>query len=422
MSRNDYIKIILIVLIFLFVNSFPFGSILGDSIGLAPDSDNISMDLYPEEPYNVSLLGTDTTFTVRLRNEGLEKENFTLDVFDRSKNLFINGRDGLALPARERIGAKENNYYSFALMPSTLDHSLLDVIVKVSYEGERSKSIFRLKVLWPKLGFKEIERISVSNGLSENIQAYLVPKYRRYWHPERSELGKAEPGYVWLVVGENSNILIDDVGGSVVASDVKLPWNVSAPTYGSVSIWTKNGFEERIIPAVEVNGDVSYNREEFELYFAGRENNPAWVSRRIFYWTSENLITGSWDEVPDTERVEMWISAENGRFLSTLSDYHHHAFRYDPVEEYTIQDYYHCPVPRGLPLQWTNFAVVNYKKVYPLADVAHDHLGYTEKIHPVDEAIARRMPLIRKNLVGILLAVLVFLLPFLWKKGRRLPS
>ncbi len=217
-------------------------------------------------------------------------------------------------------------------------------------------------------------------------------------------------------MGEENNILIADESGKLIEENLTLPWKASVSSWGEAKLWEGSQFKEKSVPSLKITGDKSYNRERFELYYAERENKSAWVSRRIFYWTSEDLVEGDLDEIPDTERVEAWVSAENGEFLSTVSDYHHYTFRYDPVKSYTLQTLYHCPHPSDASLLWSDFTLGDYANVYPLVEVRYDHLGASEMVHPIDRVLAEKMPLIKKNLVGLGISVLVFVIPYCGKK------
>lgn len=383
-------------------------------------SADITLSIYPNPPHNVSLLNTDTTVTILIQNKGTQSQEVTFEIDKKSENLFVNGRDGVDLPATRTIGPKENFYHSLALLPSNPWENNYRLTIEVT--GPQGNVLaseeFILRVLRPELDDDNLENIITNYGLKKSSPTFLIPCYRRYWHLKRDEVGRSDPGYVWLVGDESRNIIIDDETGRILEENVILPWEINSSAHGRSKVWVGADFEGVMIPTVRVEGDSSYNRERFELYYAGRENNPAWVSRRIFYWAPEETVRGSVNEIPDTERVELWVSAENGSHLFTVSDYHYHAFRYDAVESYTIQTYYHCPLPEGAPLQWSNFMLVDYKNVYPQAQVSYDHMGFSGKVHPLGEALERKMPLIKRNLVGAILACLVFVVPYLWGRWK----
>lgn len=412
MRKSNYIKIILIILIFVSLNFFSLGG-SGDS------SSGLDINFYPQDPYDVSLLNTDTTLTLQIQNEDPESKEVKYWISDKSEDLFVCGRDGERLPITEKIGGQENYYYSFALIPESSDQESLEFqLTFVDMENNFLISEnFSVEIYRPILEIENLRSIITQDGeLSSDANYFLIPRYRRYWHPKRSELGESLPGYVWLAVDGAQNVLIDDGSGDIVARNLELPWDVSAVSGGEARLWDGSGFEEKYVPSPIIEGDNSYNRERFELYYAARENNPAWVTRRIFYWTSENLFRGGVDEVPDTERVELWVSAENGESLSTISDYHHYTFRYKPVERYTIQTFYHCPLPMGAPLLWSDFVLMNYNSVYPLAEVEHDHLGFSKKVHPIDRAIEEKGSLVKRNLIGLGIAALIIFVPYVWER------
>lgn len=412
LRKSNYIKILLIILVFIFLNFFPSGG-SGDS------SSGLDINFYPQDPHNVSLLNTDMTLTLRIQNEDTKSKEVSYWISGKSENLFVCGRDGVRLPVSAKIGGRENYYYSFALIPKNSNQESLEF--QLTFTDVENNFLttenFSLDIYKPMLDVENLRSIITRAGeLAPDANFFLIPRYRRYWNPKRSELGESLPGYVWLAVDGAQNFLIDDRSGDIVARDVELPWKVSAVAGGKARFWDGSGFEEKYVPAPKVEGDNSYNREKFELYYASRENNPAWVTRRIFYWTSENLFRGGAGEVPDTERVELWISAENGENLSTISDYHHYTFRYESVESYTIQTFYHCPLPLGAPLLWSNFVLVNYSNVYPLAEVKHDHLGFSKKVHPIDRVMEEKGSLVKRNLIGLGIAALIIFVPYVWEK------
>lgn len=407
------------------VNIFPlaWGSV-GNSSG---DNVLLSLELYPEPPYNNTFFNSEMTITLLLQNDGPGSKEFRYWISESSENLFINGRDGVKLPAQDKIGGKENYYQSFALVPLTTEENSLNFEITITDKDNNpiKSEEFKLKISQPHLDSDEVKAIGENFGLSSDTKTFPIPRYKRYWHPKRNESGKSVFNYVWLLVGKSQNVLVNDNTGKIIRENLVLPWEVSSfnyekashekeANYGNVKLWNGSIFENKKIPITKVKGDLSFNHERLELYFAPRENESAWVSRRIFYWTSENLVTGSRDEVPDTERIEFWISADTGEALSTISDYHHYAFRYDPIERYTIQTYYHSPLPSDAPLLWSDFTLVNYE-VYSSDPPRYDHLGFSKRVHPIDRVLAEKLPLIIQNMIGLGLALLVFVFFRKWK-------
>lgn len=491
MKKPQYIKIGLIIFVFIFVNLVPLNLafLSGSEIG-PPD---IRTEIYPNPPQNMSFLNTDTTVTLLIKNHGTEPEEIEYDITGKSENLFVNGRDGNKLPHKMVVDNGKNYYQSFALVPLNpfQDKYHLGITVKSQRENLSLSEDFTLRLSIPDLNRDNLESIVSGKGDPSKFKFFLVPRYRRYWHPELSEVGEASVEYIWIAVSGENNLVIDDESRELIAQNIELPWKTSdAPEFGLTELWSGSGFTEKEIPSPKLRGDNSFNKQRFELYFASRENHPAWVTRRILYWTSENLVEGRRDEIPDTERVELWISAENGEKLSTISDYHHYAFRYKPVESYTIQDFWHCPIPSGYSLEWFVFTLVNYKNVYPSSStylfsingnktmtdnlndgeinselesefreeyydisnkasvveieknkswkisdegkiyiienkrgklniysrIKHDHLGFSEKIHPIDRALEEKMPLIKRNLIGVGMAALILIIPYSWNR------
>lgn len=416
MNRKDYLKIFLVISIFVTVNLFPLDLIEGGT----PD---FSFGLYPNPPYNRAYLTGETTLTLLAQNKGTAAGEIRYRISEKSENLFVNGRDGEKLPVQDEIRVEKNENYwqSFALIPlnTDQDHLRFELTITNDEDNILATPDFVLELLRPNLSKKSISSMMSKQGLGENVSTFLIPKYRRYWHVERDEVGKADLGYVWLVLGENHNVLIDDESGRVIAENLKLPWEVKAPKLGKTSMWNGSDFENKYIPIIGVGGDTSYNKERFELYFATSENNPAWVSRRIFYWTTENLVEGMNEEVPDTERLELWVSAKNGEKLFTISDFHHSAFRYPYVDSYTITEDVHSPIPSDINLQMWFSAIANYKDVYPDSEITHDRLGTTKYELPIERSIFEEYgTLFYRNLIGAFAVFIIFLASFLWNKWK----
>lgn len=420
MQRRKYIQILLIVLIFTSVNIFPLA--WGSRDNSTGDNVSLSLELYPEPPYNNTFFNSEMTVTLLLQNDGSGSKEFRYWISKSSENLFVNGRDGVKLPAQDTIGGKENYYQSFALVPLATEENSLNFEITIADKDNNpiKSEEFKLKISQLHLGPDEVKAIGENFGLSSDMKTFLIPRYKRYWHPERNESGKSVLNYVWLVIGESQNVLVNDNTGKIMRENLVLPWEVSSFNYENVKLWNGSRFENKQIPITKIKGDLSFNHERLELYFAPRDNEPAWISRRIFYWNPKDLVLRSLDEVPDTERVEFWISADTGEALSTISDYHHYTFRYDPIESYTIQTYYHSPLPSDAPLLWSDFTLVNYSEVYSSgshSNLGHNHLGFCKEVHPIDEALAEKLPLIMRNLVGVGLALLVLI--FFRKWGNK---
>ncbi|KXA94419.1 hypothetical protein AKJ65_04465 [candidate division MSBL1 archaeon SCGC-AAA259E19] len=416
MSRKDYLKILLVIGIFVTVNLFPLNLIEGGT----PD---FSLSLYPDIPYNQTYLAKDTTLTILVQNNGTGAGEIKYKISKKSENLFVNGRDGEKLPVQEgiRVEKNENYWQSFALLPLSIEQDNFRLKLTLTDAEDNILAIqdFVLELFRPNMSGERISSIARKQGLGENVSTFLIPRYQRYWHVDRDEVGKADLGYVWLATGENYNVLINDENGEVIAENLKLPWDVTAPKSGKTSAWNGSNFENKYIPTMEVEGDTSYNEERLELYFATNENKPAWVSRRIFYWTSENLVEGMNQEVPDTERLELWASAVNGEKLFTISDFHHCAFRYPYVDSYTITEGVHSPIPSEIGLQMWFSATANYKDVYPDAEIAHDRLGTTEYEHPISRSIfEENSTLLYRNLIGSGFVLVIFLVSFLFNKWK----
>ncbi|KXA91793.1 hypothetical protein AKJ64_04490 [candidate division MSBL1 archaeon SCGC-AAA259E17] len=419
MSRKDYLKILLVIGIFATVNLFPLNLIEGGT----PD---FSLSLYPNHPYNRTYLTGDTTLTMLVQNNGTAGGKIKYRITEKSENLFVNGRDGEKVPIREgiRVEKNENYWRSFALLPLSInqDNFRLELTLTDAENNVLAIQDFVLELLRPNMSGERISSIAREQGLKENVSTFLIPRYRRYWHVDKDVSGKADLGYVWLAVEENHNVLINDENGEVISENLELPWNVTAPVRGKTRVWAGSNFENKNIPAIGVEGDTSYNKERFELYFAESENDPTWISRRIFYWTSENLVEGMNEEVPDTERLELWVPAENGKKMFTISDFHHCAFRYPYVDSYTITEDVHSPISSDIGLQMWFSAVANYKDVYPNAEATYDRLGTTKFEHPIARSIfEENRTLFYRNLIGAGLVFAIFLVMFLfnkWKSGE----
>jgi hypothetical protein len=301
-----------------------------------------------------------------------------------------------------------------ALLPDEIENEEITFVLLNEEDQIIDRCSICLHAVRPKLSLDEIESKAIEDGITGHFEAYSIPRYRRYWHLELDEKGGEELGYVWLVVGENGNFLVDD-NGEMLAEDLCLPWEIGTTCYGSASVWTGNSFENIQVPTTSIEGDLSFNFERFELLYAEWCGSPAWVTRRSFYWTSGGGLT---EEVPDTERIELWVSAENGEKLFTISDYHHHAFRHDPVESYIILSFWHCPIPSDVPAEtWFNFVIANYENVYLCDGAQFDHLGFSPEAHPVDSIVAEYPLLIKRNLIAIFLIVCLYS-PDIWRTIR----
>jgi hypothetical protein len=380
---------------------------------------NISFKLFPQNPYNAFYIGSDTTITVIMQNSGDKSGDAELDLVGLSPGFFPVGRNGIQLPYVFSIPGKGENEevdHSIALIPSdnaksgTVEFTLTDPNDN-KLLGDENLS---LNIVVPKLSRENLVSKAQELGLSDNVLILCIPKYRRYWHPEFNEFDSANLGYVWLLAGEDANILIDDNTGIVLQENSALPWKIGAVEYGEARLWTGDGFENVQVPTVMAVGDNNFDFRRFELYYANWLGNPSWVTRQIFYWTQDK--GGISEEVPDTERVELWLSAENGENLLTISDYHFSAFRYNPVDSYTIIDVWHCPVPSEIDLQdWFDFALADYENVYPMSNVPYDHQGFSTDVHPGSEVLRHYLPLVERNMLGLGLVGILYLVPELRK-------
>ncbi len=417
-KRKNYIQISIIVGLFLFMNLFPFSAISESLDDTGSSHSNLVIDFYPEDPYDASLLNTDTTLTLEVRNRGSKVENYKLNVFNSSENLFMNARDGFSFPLRDEIRPHENKYYSFALVPKNTSNNYQNIRAVLNSNDKTIRENFSLNIERPETDFEGLDRILRKEEIDPTSRRYLIPRYRRYWHPELDSSGDASMSYVWLLVSENHNYLIDAESGEVIKEDFKLPWGVSSNFRTEARVWNGYRFENRSIPTVDVGGDTTFHRERGEIYLAERNGKMVWVSRRIFYWTLEKTESPEMDESPDTERIELWYSLEDGESILTMSDYHHHAFTYKPVEEYTIQEYYHTPIPSNLPLQWTTFVLVDYREVYPNSETPYDHVGFSKDTHPIGRVISEKGDLIVKNSIAFLAAIIILAGPRIWDRLR----
>jgi hypothetical protein len=323
------------------------------------------------------------------------------------------GRNGIQLPYIFNIpgrGENEEVYHSIALIPSdnaksgAVEFSLIDLNDNELVGDEN----LTLNVIVPKLSRENLVSKAREWGLSENALILCIPKYRRYWHPEFNEIDNADLGYVWLLVGENGNILVDDNTGRILLENSSLPWKIGASEYGEARLWRGDGFENVQVPTVMAVGDNNFDFRRFELYYANWEGSPSWVTRQIFYWTENKGGIG--EEIPDTERVELWLSADNGDNLLTISDYHFSAFRYDPVDSYTLIDIWHCPLPSDIDEQtWFNFVVADYENVYPMSNIPYDHQGFSPDVHPGSDILRHYLPLFERNSLGLVLVGILYL-------------
>lgn len=411
LMRASYVRAACAIAILVLVNVFPA------SLG-SPKPVKIALGLYPQNPHNAFYLCTDTTITVCINNTGTAKD-VELRLINLPQNTTVNGRDGLALPLRVQIRENENFYYSIALiaLDNAQSGNIELFVVDADNEEVLCKQSLLIRKIVPRLILDQLISMAKVYGLSGNVAAFAIPKYRRYWHPELNEFDDAVLGYVWLLVSPQGNVLIDDNSGKMIAENLVVPWHIEAIDYGTARIWSGDGFKDMRVPTVQVVGDLSFNFNRFELYYASWYGRPVWVTRQSFYWTHGEEI----DEIPDTERIELWLSAENGEKLSTVSDYHYHAFRYDPVDSYTILAYFHCPLASDLPQSWFNFLVAEYENVYPMSNAPYDHMGFFLDVHPIGRAMQEYKILIERNFVGLVLVGVLYLAPkikWIYKRKR----
>jgi hypothetical protein len=313
----------------------------------------------------------------------------------------------------------ENKYYSVAMIALENAESGYIEFTLVNPENRNqtlTESLFMEKLV-PQLSSENLAEKILKYGLPENALTLCIPRYRRYWHPERNENGDAVLGYVWLLAGPENNVLIDDDGGNALKENLVLPQDIEAADSGEARVWNGAGFENLRVPTVKVTGDNDFDFKRFELYYANWEGHPAWVSRQSFYW-SVGEHAGWGGEVPDVERVELWASAENGELLFTISDFDFHAFRDDEVKSYELYGGVHSPIPADRSQVWHSIHA-NYRNVYPVAEITYDQEGFGPYQHPITRAILGYWPPIQRNLIALGLASLVFLIPVTWQKFRK---
>lgn len=378
---------------------------------------NITLGLYPQSPYNAFYIGSDITVTICMFNSGERGGTVELHLADWPPGTSAVGRDGIPLPSPFDVPGKENVYYGIALIaPDDAESGNVEFIIVDLENNLVDNQKLYLNRIVPKLSREWLISKAQEYGLSDNVLMFCIPKYRRYWHPELNEIDNAELGYVWLLVGEGGNVLIDDNTSEMLIENLSPPWEIEAVSYGGARLWCGDGFENVQVPAVIIIGDNSFDFQRFELYYASWQGSPSWVTRQSFYWVQEQAV----EEVPDTERVELWLSAENGKRLLTISDYHFCAFRHDPVDSYTILSYWHCPLPSDVDVQmWFDFVVAEYENVYPMSNIRYDHIGFSTEIHPGSEALKQYMPAIKRNLFGLGLVGILYIAPEIHRLRKR---
>jgi hypothetical protein len=416
LARMGYAKALCALAILVLVNVFP------TKWGEASPAE-ITLELHPQSPYNAFYIGSDLTVTICMYNSGEMGGTVELHLTDSPPGTLAVGRDGNPLPFPFDIPGKEENEnacvsHSIALIASdnAENGDVEFIIVDLEDNEVVDNQKLRLNKIVPGLENEQLASKAVEYGLPENALTLCIPKYRRYWHPELDEIDNAELGYVWLLVGEGSNVLIEDNTGEVLVENLSLPWEIEAISYGEARLWCGDGFENVRVPAIVITGDNSFDFQRFELYYASWLGNPSWITRQSFYWIQGEGIS----EIPDTERVELWISAENGEGLLTISDYHFCAFRYNPVDSYTIVTPWHCPLPSDVDVQmWFDFVVAEYENVYPMSDIRYDHIGFSTEVHPGSEALRQYMPLIKRNLLGFGLVGILYLAPEIHRHRKR---
>jgi hypothetical protein len=406
LTRMRYVKALCAIAILVSINVLP-------TVRAGSSPAKISFELFPQNPYNAFYIGSDMTITVSMRNSGDKGGDAELNLVSLPPGFSAVGRNGIQLPYIFNIPGKGENeevYHSIALIPSdnaqsgAVEFTLIDLNNNELVGDEN----LTLNMIVPKLSRENLVSIAREWGLSENALILCIPKYRRYWHPEFNEIDNADLGYVWLLVGENGNILVDDNTGRILLENSSLPWKIGAIEYGEARLWSGDGFENVQVPTVMVVGDNDFDFRRFELYYANWEGSPSWVTRQIFYWTQDKGGIG--EEIPDTERVELWLSADNGENLLTISDYHFSAFRYIPVDSYTIIDIWHCPLPSDITDQtWFDFVVADYENVYPMSNIPYDHQGFSPDIHPGSDILRHYLPLFERNSLGLVLVGILYL-------------
>ena len=407
MARMRYVKALCAIAILVAINVLP-------TVRAGSSPAKISFELFPQNPYNAFYIGSDMTITVSMRNSGDKGGDAELNLVSLPPGFSAVGRNGIQLPYIFNIPGKGENeevYHSIALIPSdnaksgAVEFTLKDLNDNKLLGDEN----LTLNMIVPKLSRENLVSKARERGLSENALILCIPKYRRYWHPELNEIDNADLGYVWLLVGENGNILVDDNTGRILLENSSLPWKIGAIEYGEARLWSGDGFENVQVPTVMVVGDNDFDFRRFELYYANWDGSPSWVTRQIFYWTPQHE-GGIGEEIPDTERVELWLSADNGENLLTLSDYHFSAFRYIPVDSYTIIDIWHCPLPSDITDQtWFDFVVADYENVYPMSNIPYDHQGFSPDVHPGSDILRHYLPLFERNSLGLVLVGILYL-------------
>lgn len=378
--------------------------------------DDITLTLYPRTPYDAYYLGTDISVTIEVSNSGGRPQDMKIQLVNPPENMLVNGRDGLALPFSWTVAEGKKLYYSVAVVPL---ENAGDGAIEFKATGPDGEILGRDNLFihkWiPKLSPDNLADKVSEYGFPENVPMLAIPRYRRYWHPELDELGNARLGYVWLLGSSDTNILVDDASGEIIAENLTLPSQVVAPVYGIARLWNGDRFENLCVPMVETTGDLSFTFDRFELYYAELNDQPTWVSRYSLYWTENETSGGLLNEIPDTERIELWTSAEDGEKLSTVSDFHHAAFRYDPVDSYLILADVHCPLPSDVGWQMWFTAIADYANVYPDSENPDDHIGFTPYIHPMTRVFLEDYwILVRRNLIGLGLVGLVVIVPCVW--------
>ncbi|KXB03767.1 hypothetical protein AKJ35_00380 [candidate division MSBL1 archaeon SCGC-AAA833F18] len=424
LTRAGYAKLLLAIGIMITVNIMPM------SWGTASSSD-VTVSIYPEEPYNKFYLGNEINVTIEISNIGEATERIKLHLSEYPENMLVIGRDGLALPFERDIAGGEDFYYGVVAIPhDNVDNDLIGFKATTPNDNLLDAKQISLEIIRPQLDNENLAVKASEYGLSEIVRVFSIPRYRRYWHPDRDEKStNAQLGYVWLIIGTEGNILIDDNTGELIATNVRIPNQADAPEQGTARVWNGNRFENLQVPTVKTVGDLSFTLRRFELYYAEQNGKPVWVTRQILYWQiGEDPIIqagGPLSETPDTERVELWVSAEDGTELSTISDYHFYSYKYDPTDSYTIAGDVHSPLPSEVGWQMWFSAIANYKNIYPASSIPHDRIGFTKYAHPLTRTFFEEYWLVvRRNLVGLTLVILVFITPIMWKffKSRTLLS
>ncbi|MBS3815622.1 MAG: hypothetical protein KGY45_03560 [Hadesarchaea archaeon] len=418
MKKTCYAKILLVIIIMIAVNVMPTS--LEDV-----EPGDFNLEIYPKKPHNKVYLNNDITLTFEITNSSSTSKKFRLELENSPENAILFGRDGLDLPFEKEITGKQSFYYGMALIPTNHNFEGKINLVLTNLEGEKLENKqLKLEVLKPQLNEENIESRATEYGINQITEKYLIPKYRRYWHLNRDEDGKANPGYVWLVTNLENNLLIDDNSGELIARNIRSPNEIVDPTHGETKLWNGNNLVNLNVPTVKIDGDLSFTHRKFEVYYADWFGESTWVVRQIMYWQSgETPILqsgGPLNEIPDTERIELWISAKNGEQLHTISDFHHYSFRHAPVDKYIILDDVHCPLPSDVGWQMWFSAIANYNSIYPESEITQDKIGFTKYNHPLTRGILEDYWwLVRRNLIGIGLVCIVIIVPFIWNNKNR---